>query len=281
MNSPRDDIHAASPARAAALALSAVALVALGAACSDVRPGDERDQSPGYRAGTAEDDYLSNGERGNVFISEVNWAGSVRSGVRGLRKHDPDDIFIEFQNKHPRPIHMTGWQIVVRTGTGDPLRDAEFHRTDPPERIFVIPPRENGESIQPNAFVTVAAKRDGAFPNADYYIEDLALPDARWEITLKDLDDRLIEPAGAVSQDVFAGGYDLVTVRSMERIQLIFSNRGSSESSWHAYSYNVWDEQHAELTQHIDPAYREFTFASPGLANSPDYSGNTAGGDFQ
>ena len=59
-------------------------------------------------------DYLS-GDRGanhqaasggNMQVTEVGWAGSVSDeGV-----WDPDDVFIEFQNKHPRPINLSGWR---------------------------------------------------------------------------------------------------------------------------------------------------------------------------
>ncbi|MCA9563627.1 MAG: hypothetical protein KC561_09065 [Myxococcales bacterium] len=232
----------------------------------------------GYRNGTVEDDYTSNGERGNVTITEINWAGSVR-GTIGLSVHDPDDIFIELQNRYSRPVHLTDWQISVQTGTGNPIVDEEIY---PRSRVtYRIPLRENREPVQPNEYVVIAAKRDGAFPNADYYIEDLELPAGRFEITLLDIDDRLMEDGGDIAEEIFAGGYDLMTVRSMERVTLIFSNQGGRESSWHAYSLNFWDDEHTDLTQNIAEDYRTLTYASPGMPSSPDYSGNASSGSFE
>ena len=52
----------------------------------------------GYRSGSQSDDYLVNSERGGIKISEINWAGGVRStGDDAVR--DPD-VFIELLNKH-------------------------------------------------------------------------------------------------------------------------------------------------------------------------------------
>lgn len=248
--------------------------------CDEGPIKDGRDQGVGYRSGTSEDGYTSSGERGNLIITELHWAGSVREGLRGVVSYDPDDIFIEVQNKHPRPIHITGWQIIVQTGTGHRLEDDAQGFDDHPIRTFVIPARESGEPVDVNEFVVIAKKRDGAFREADYYLEDLVLPDARFSVTIRDIDDRLIEPAGAVEQDIFAGSFDLVTARSMERTQLLFANPGGREASWHSYSLNPWDELHETLQQHVHEDYRRYTFASPGVANSPDYSGNTSSGDF-
>ena len=260
---------------------------ALVGGCDDARPGDERDQQVGYRSGTVDDDFLNNGERGNILITEINWAGSVQTQSDGTRIHRPDDIFIELQNKHPRPVYLTNWQLIVRAGKGRPGYDEQFSRTDPAEKVYKIPARENGEPVQPNEFIVIAVNRFGAFPDSDYFIEDFRLPLDNFMVTLRDPDDRLIEPAGSTKMRAFAGGWDLVSVRSMERLQLIFSNRGTRESAWHAYSHNPFSADAAELAAHnernenIAPEYREFTLASPGRANSPDYSGNTASGNFQ
>jgi len=262
------------------LVLACAVALALTGCDNSERPSDEREQQVGYRSGTEDDGYLANGERGNILISEINWAGSVKAVGDG-RVYDPDDVFIELQNKHPRPIQLTNWQLQVYSGTNRPGKNASYSRPDRPRKTWVMPRRENGKPIAPNDYVLIAKKRDGAFRNADYYIEDLEIPKEFFEIVIRDLDDRLIEPAGSNDHDVFAGSWDHVTVRSMERIQLIFANRGSRESAWHTYSLNPWDAEHEGFRVNIHEDYRKFTFASPGMANSPDYSGNTAAGDFQ
>ncbi|MEL6177695.1 MAG: hypothetical protein AAFS10_02020 [Myxococcota bacterium] len=255
-------------------------LILMGAVgCDNSERSDERDQQVGYRAGTFEDDFLSNGERGNMPITEIGWSGTVRDAGNGVRIHDPDDIFLEIQNKHPRPIYLTRWQLIVRSGTNRPGENGTLPIR--PNYGWSMPERENGQPVQPNEFVIIARKRDGAFRDADYYIEDLDLPFDFFQITIRDIDDRLIEQLGDDEVEIFAGSpWDGVVTRSMERVQLIFNNRGNRETNWHTYAFNPWEE-HEEFRLRIHEDYRTYTFASPGFANTPDYSGNTAAGDFQ
>ncbi|MCA9545407.1 MAG: hypothetical protein KC613_13480 [Myxococcales bacterium] len=285
--------------------LSALALAAL-AACNTVPEPDDRGESVGYRTGTAEDDFLSNGERGNVNVTEVNWAGSVRLDAQGRAVHDPGDVFIELQNKHPRPMHLTGWILTIDYGTYADGRHWGNTSGLRSRREFVIPPRVNGAPVEPNGFVTIAARDGGAFGRipcdeapedvrvtadgtcflADYYIEELTLPHGPFEITLRDLDERLIDGGGDDRKLPFAGAWDLVTTRSMERIQLIFNNRGNRDAAWHTYALSDWNDGdrgilHQELRRFVHPDYRARTFASPGMPNSPDYSGFVSSGDFQ
>ena len=236
----------------------------------------------GYRSGTSADDYTSNVERGSVWMTEVNWAGSVEQVGDGF-VHHPDDVFIELQNKFSRPLHLTGWQLIVEAGTTN--EHIHARGIEDSEIRYLIPERENGQPVNPNEYVVIASRRDGAFPNADYYIEDFELPYDRWKINIRDLDNRLNEGAGDLEERVFAGSWDGVTARSMERIQLIFSNRGNMDSAWHTYSYNDWDREQTELhdvlRENIAEEYRARTFATPGMPNSPDYSGNTSSGSFE
>lgn len=252
---------------------------------------DGRNEQVGYRTGTAADDYLSNGERGNFMITEINWAGSVEGAPGAGRRYDPDDDFIELQNKHNRPMFITGWLLTVETGNDTDGLIEGGSRTKPHRKTYVIPARADQRPVEPNQFVVIAAKRGGAFADADIFIEDFALPDAPFSITLRDLDERLIDGAGDARKRPFAGSYDLVTARSMERIQLIFANRGNRESAWHSYALNdplpglAADEDsaalHEALRVGVAPGYRAFTMATPGMPNSPDYSGFVSSGDFQ
>ena len=228
--------------------------------------------SPGYRSGTVEDDYTSNGERGALSVTEINWVGSVEQAGDGFI-YDPDDVYIELQNKHFRPIHATGWQLRIDVGDGTYGGHDEHFAT------YIIPDRANAQPIESNEYVVITNREDGAVMDPDFVIPDFRLPRDHFQITIRDLDNRLIEGAGSSRNDIFAGAWDLVTVRTMERVQLIFSNQGGRESSWHSYSLNDWDGAvHDGLRQRIAEPYRARTFGTPGGPNSPDYSGNTSAG---
>ena len=252
--------------------LLAILLLATVVGCGDSRLYDERRMSPGYRSGNVEDDYTSNGERGQLSITEINWVGSVEQVEDGF-EYDPDDVYIEFLNKHFRPIHATGWQIRID------VSDGTYGGHDEHFATYILPARENGQPIESNEYVVLTNRLDGAVAEPDFVIPDFRLPRDHFEITIRDLDNRLIEGAGSSHQDVFAGSWDLVTVRTMERVQLIFSNQGSRESSWHHYSLNDWDGAlHDSLRSGIAEPYRARTFGTPGGPNTPDYSGNTSAG---
>ena len=208
--------------------------------------------TPLYR-GVA-DGTPSSGERGSMQISEIHFAGSVHDDGT----HDANDVFIEFWNKHPRPINVSGWRLEI---------DGDFHAS---HRIPFV-----DDAIPPNGFFVIARKDDGAFADvADVFIEDLQLGKKMVHVELRDHDRRLMEDSGSTTERVFTGGYDGVTARSMERIALIFGNRGTNSRNWHAYSDPVGFES-------IREEYRTFTLASPGVANSPDYSGNSSSGGFE
>jgi hypothetical protein len=233
--------------------LVAALLLALGG-CNRGDPGEE-DQSPLYRWG--QDGEPSSGERGNMLITEIGFAGSVTDdGVR-----DADDIFIELQNKHPRPINISGWHLIVE---GDHHEEYRIPAIDEP--------------IQPNDYFVIAKKEDGAFGDAarenGVFMEHLELGSRRVLIELRDHDLRLMEGAGSADDEVFCGGYDTVATRTMERAELIFGNRGENARNWHAYS------EHQGYPTVAD-GYRKYTLASPGAANTADYSGSSTSGSFE
>lgn len=227
------------------------AFVGMASGCTPDGPG-EAPRSPLYRWG--QENEPSSGERGNMMITEINFAGSITDDGTW----DADDVFIELQNKHPRPINVTGWHLIIE---GDVVQT---------HRIPVI-----DKPIQPNDYLVIARKKDGAFSQAaDVFIEDLELGKNRVLIELRDHDLRLMESAGSDEEEVFAGGWDTVTVRSMERVELIFGNRGETSRNWHAYSDTVGFNTIAE-------GWRKRTLASPGEANSADYSGSSTSGNFE
>lgn len=257
-----------------------LATATLAAACETGPPERSRHQTVDYRAGTEAWEYTTSGERGSIQITEVNWAGSVRGSLEAGWTHDKDDIFIELRNTYFRPVYLTGWQVQVKYTNGrDPIaRPVGSSRQR--YYTFTLPERENGLPVQPNEYVTIAKKRDGAYPNADFYVEDLFVPGDGFALKLMDIDDRRIDDVGSDEVEAFAGSWDGVTTRSMERVQLIFSNQGNRESSFHSYSANPWEPLHTQLSRNIAEEYRSLTLASPGAANSTDYSGNTSSGSF-
>lgn len=237
--------------------VSLMALVgAISAGCID-DPGTS-DQQPLYR--WERDNTPSSAERGNVLINEIGWAGSVSDeGV-----YDKEDVFIELMNKHPRPINLSGWQLEFGGDYEYSLRLPQMDKL-----------------VYPNEFFVIAAKKDGAFgESADLILEDLKLGSRAVYITLTDNDRRLMESAGSRQDFPFAGGYDLVTVRSMERSQVLFGNRGNEDRSWHS---NIDDASASgsAVRRGIAQGWRKFTLASPGEPNSADYAGATTSGTFE
>lgn len=235
--------------RRTVFALLALLAMAVCSACNEAPEAPPT--TPQYRS--VEDGEPSSGERGSIMITELGWSGSVNNAG----EWDPDDVFIELQNRSSRPVNVSNWRLIVE---GDYVKT---HR---------IPTIE--EAIPPSGFFVIAAKNDGAFADsADVFIEDLKLGKVYLLVELRDNDRRLQESAGSLRERVFNGGYDTYGTRSMERVQLIFGNQGNVSRSWHANGdLNGYET--------VNENYRERTFATPGVANSADYSGSSWGGNF-
>jgi hypothetical protein len=249
------------PKNASVIALLGVfGLMGATAGCDNSDPGMP-DAQQLYRWG--EDDEPSNAERGAILISEVGFAGSVCVPQGSSTPvYDAEDVFIEILNKHPRPVNLSGWRLNIR---GDN------------ERSYRIPPMNF--KVNPNDYLVIARKRDGAFGQiADVFIDDLEIGKKYFYIELRDFDNRLMESAGSRRDRVFSGGYDLVTVRSMERTQVLFGNRGTQSRNWHA---NIDDARQELSSENIRENCRQYTWASPGAANSEDYAGSTSSGTFE
>ena len=233
-----------------------VLLGAVGGGCIDTSdPGDSEEQVL-YRWET--DGEPTTGERGNMVVNEIGWAGSISDeGV-----YDPDDVFIELLNKNPRPVNVSRWNVEIGG-------DYEFS--------FRIP--EMAEPLQPNDYLVIAAKADGAFgEHADLIVENLRLGKRSVYVGIRDADRRLMDSGGSHDEHSFAGSYDLVTTRSMERTQVLFGNRGNQDRAWTA---NIDDVMGTGADREIAEGWRQFTMASPGAANSADYTGSTTSGGFE
>lgn len=223
---------------------------------------------PGYPEGGVEyrpvlDDGPSTGERGNIIISEILWSGSVRN-VDGTFVWDPDDVFIEIRNQGSLPVEVEDWRIELEGPRMHTIRLPDVGRIESGEQVFF------------------AKKSTGCFPNADAFIPEIQFPPVGdpIELTLRDADEHLIEPVGSpYAAPPFAGGFDLVVSRSMERTHLMFSDSGMSPHMWHHYTNN----RPVDVTDNdrMDPSCTARTLASPGRPNSADYSGSTASGGFE
>ena len=214
------------------------------------------EQGVAYRDGS--DGSTHSGERGNIVISEVLWSGSVKNDGTW----DPTDVFIELRNEGSRPVNITGWQIQL---------EGSAYRT------WLVPPVDFEMEVSEHIFI--AAKDSGCFPDPDIVLPGLAFPTGDpFRLTLKDKDEHLIEKAGSKSQPPFAGGYDLVRSRSMERVEVMFGARGTAPHIWHYYTQAEVDIPNNDRI-HSDCIQK--TGASPGRANSPDYSGAFSTGSFE
>lgn len=236
-----------------------VLMAAMGlAGCLEIDDPGLSDTQPLYRW-DEQPDTPTSAERGVIQVNEIMWAGSVDDDGN----YDPDDVFIEIRNRHHRSVNMTGWRLEV---------EGDYH--------YSLRLPELSEPLRPNEHLVIAAKEDGAFGEiADVVDSRLKLGKRAVRIELRDADRRLIESAGSDRDLPFAGGYDLVTSRSMERTQALFDNRGGMDRSWTA---NIDDASEvAENAQGVSEGWKEHTMASPGHPNSADYSGSAAGGGFE
>ncbi len=229
------------------------ALLFLAAACG---PPEAPVQGVTFR--DSDQEGPNSGERGSVKISEVGWSGSVTD----TGAWDPTDVFVEIRNEGNRPLDVAGWQLVIEGAV---------------TTTAVLP--ANGREIAVGEHWFYATKSSGCFPEPDGVAPALRFTAGDpFEVTLRDADDRLIEPAGSTDAPPFAGGFDLVESRSMERVELMFGGEGTSPNAWHFYTDADVDVPNNDR---IADTCRLRTLASPGRPNSPDYSGATASGSLE
>lgn len=208
-----------------------------------------------YRAGT---EGPTSGERGNIQVTEIGWAGSSDGD-----RYDPTDVFVEFRNIGSLPVNMSGWRVSIGGGV---------------TRDVVLPDTNVIIGVGERKFA--AAKSTGCFPEPDWIAPLLAFPQGGDPVYIKmlDADERLIDNAGNRDMPAFAGGFDGVRVRSMERMELMFGGEAGDPQIWHFYTPAEVDVPNNDK---IAEACRSHTLASPGRANSPDYSGSIASGSLE
>jgi len=223
------------------------------AACNPAPP--EPEQGVLYRDGL-EDGEPNSGERGSIVITELMWSGSVDNNGNW----DAEDVFIELSNNSARSVNVSGWQLQIE-GTA--------------VRTYLVP--QSDLEIPVGGYLFLAAKSSGCFPEPDLILEGLRFSFGDpLRVTLKDKDERLMEPAGSRTARPFAGGYDQFVSRSMEKAELMFGARGYQPKAWHYYTDTEVDVPNNDR---IAENCRERTLASPGRPNSPDYSGSFSSGE--
>ena len=236
------------------LVRSTLAVLALSACNLD--PG-EIDQQVGYRTGL-EPGQPNSGERGSVVVTEVLWSGSVDNDGTW----DRTDVFVEIKNESMRPVNLTDWHLVQEGA----------------RRVTYRIPRSDFE-LDVGRHMLVVAKTTGCFTEPDLVIPELGFAfDEPFLLTLRDADERLMEPAGSRNDPPYAGGWDGQVSRSMEKVELMFGGRGREPHAWHYYTNAEVDVPNNDR---IAERCRERTLASPGRPNSPDYSGAFAVGSFE
>jgi len=215
-----------------------------------------------------------NSERGSIVFTEFLWSGSVDADGNW----DPDDVFVEIKNEGNRPVNISNWRL-IQEGTID--------------ETYRIPETEN--MIEVGERVFLAAKDTRCFPFPDFVIPNLRFPmNAPFKFTLRDADERLLEPSGSKEHLPYAGGYDFVRSRSMERVEMMFGGRGTEPHMWHfhvpyeddeikeAFGSERGDENRFVVNNDlVSEDCRSHTHASPGRPNSPDYSGAYSTGSFE
>ncbi|HCH65369.1 MAG TPA: hypothetical protein DFR83_21365 [Deltaproteobacteria bacterium] len=238
--------------------LPIAAALGLLVACDNADPSEELTQTVGYRSGVG---ATTSGERGNIKISEVLWSGSVSNDGT----YDREDVFVELKNEGALPVNVENWILEISGAL-----NLEW-RIPAGNTVIAVGDR-----------IVVAHKSSGCFPDVDVVMPELRFPTGdSFRLTLSDSDERLIEPIGSRTMPPFAGGYDLVRSRSMERIEMMFGGNGSEPQAWHYYTPLLDDDQDVENNDLVAISCREGTLASPGRANSPDYSGAFAAGNLE
>ena len=219
-------------------------------------PGDPSQQVT-YRDGLV-DGEANSGERGTVKITEVMWSGSVDNDGNW----DPSDVFVELRNEGSRPLNLSGWRIELEGAV---------------ETTWIIPDTDFDLNVGEHRYI--AAKSSGCFPEPDWIIPEMAFAQGDpFKLTVRDSDERLMEPAGNRDMPPYAGGYDLVVSRSMEKVELMFGGRGTDPAAWHYYTPS---EVEIANNDKVSPDCLQKTLASPGRPNSPDYSGAYASGSLE
>jgi hypothetical protein len=186
--------------------------------------------------------------RGEVYVSEIHWAGSIDNQGQ---KDDPLDCFIEIHNNAPVPLNLSGWCIRISGSV---------------ERLIIIPRGGaigGGDFIvRSGGYLTIGRHTNGAFDHLDVIMPDFAIPTSPFTIRVQDPGGRTSDTVDFEQRSYLPVGTALPLVRrSAVRTENFFGgDDGGSYDSWEEYrEFRSWRSY-----QNIRENYRARVFASPG-----------------
>lgn len=176
------------------------------------------------------------GNRGDVWINEINWPGSVSDNGSKLY----NDKFIELKNRTNRRINISGWYILGTTYKSWRIK------------MFIFP---EGSYIEPNGYIVVFRSTNNAFYYTNAVIDSFLYLHHNQDqnyvyLVLKDKYGNVIDVAGDPYSPPFAG-YSSSSFASMKRV----GADGTLPSSWVTTTGN---------NSFVRSGYRTRTFATPG-----------------
>ena len=188
--------------------------------------------------------------RGEVYVSEVHWAGSINNAA-DPESDDPLDCFIEIYNNAPVPYDLSGWCIRFSGAVN---------------RLIIIP-RGPESVIGSGKYYTIGRRVTdetgmGAFSELDLVLPDFAIPTAPFMIVIQDPGGRTSDTVDFLQKPYLPSGAALPFVRrSAVRTENFFGgDDGASYESW--AEYRKHDDTRAY--ENINPKYRGRVFCSPG-----------------
>lgn len=191
--------------------------------------------------GAAGYNFTSLDVRGQIFITEIHWAGSVDNAGA---KSDPDDDFIEIKSILAGPIDLGGWGIVF-SGSFN-------HR-------FVFPA---GTVLESGGRFVVGTRTNGAFTAHDFVDPALKIPAYGWAVSVQDGGGKVSDSADFSGRSWLPAGMALPEIRrSMVREEDAFQSGepGDQYDSWTTYgSHDSWWS-----AGRISTDYRSAVYCSP------------------
>ncbi len=181
-----------------------------------------------------------NAEWQDVWINEINWAGSINN----IGVPDYSDKFVELRNNTDNTIDISGWQLVGTTAV------SKYYRI----LMYIYP---KGTKIEPNGYHVLFFSTNSAFNYENSNIDEWLYLHHPYDqnyvfLMLKDKDNRVIDRAGSSTQTPFAGEQSVAgNFASMYRV----GEDGILPSSWNTTSM---------FNANVRSAYRLSTLATPG-----------------
>jgi len=154
--------------------------------------------------------------RSLIYVSELNWAGSVDNNGNN---NDPDDDYIEISNYYNVSIDISGWSIVI-SGVVN--------------KVISIP---TGTILGDGDYYTIGRHTSGAFTSFNQVDPDFSLPNTGFIIQIKDGMGKVSETVDFTKISYLPGGVSLPTLRKSAIRQLEYFDPapGDDVDSWKSY----------------------------------------------